>query len=215
MHTQVGFVRLVSTQLVLRRPSSQAKVEQTSTPNSEIATATREASMSGKMRIAPAFKLKSICRYPIFGPAPILDSEDSEAYEFLVARLYADLKPADIVEEGYLQDIAYWTWEIRRWRRMKVCLIETERVRASIWVHSVPLHQRLAYIGETDKIDIQEIKHPPMSAADTEKLKAVAAEGEKMLAEELSEEDRNIFLSTNLYWRRIPLRREQSWKNLI
>lgn len=129
MHTQVGFVRLVSTQLVLRRPSSQAKVEQTSTPNSEIATATREASMSGKMRIAPAFKLKSICRYPIFGPAPILDSEDSEAYEFLVARLYADLKPADIVEEGYLQDIAYWTWEIRRWRRMKVCLIETERVK--------------------------------------------------------------------------------------
>ena len=104
------------------------------------------------MRFDTAFKLKSVCRYPIFGPAPILEDEDSAMYDFLVERLYADLKPNGIVEEGYLHDIAYWTWEIRRWRRMKVCLIEAESDRAKTWVLAVPHHQRLAYIGETDKI---------------------------------------------------------------
>ena len=149
--------------------------------------------MSGNKKLAAALKIRSLSQHPFFGPAPILEGENPEAFQLLLERLYADLKPKDIVEEGYLHDIAYWTWEIRRWRRMKVCLIEAASIHAMTWVLAVPRHQRLAHIGETDKVDIKEIINPSMSAAELEKLKELGAEAERLLVEadkKLSEDER-------------------------
>jgi hypothetical protein len=59
----------------------------------------------------------------ILGPPPILPGEDVSAYETLIARVCADLEPADIIEEIWVRDIVYHTWEILRWRRIKkICV---------------------------------------------------------------------------------------------
>jgi hypothetical protein len=60
----------------------------------------------------------------LFGPAPILKGEDSEAYDALFARISMDVKPTDIIEEIWIRDVADLTWEILRWRKLKIILLE-------------------------------------------------------------------------------------------
>jgi hypothetical protein len=42
----------------------------------------------------------------IFGRPPVLEGEDVAAYDELCGRLYAAAKPADVVDEIYLDDVA-------------------------------------------------------------------------------------------------------------
>jgi hypothetical protein len=62
----------------------------------------------------------------IFGPPPILEIEDAAAYEALIKRLSADIKPKDIIEKGWVRDLGDLTWEIRRWRNIKASLIQKD-----------------------------------------------------------------------------------------
>jgi hypothetical protein len=59
----------------------------------------------------------------IFGPAPILDGEDSKAYDALLARVSGDVTASDIFEEIWVRDVVDLTWEILRYRRVKASLI--------------------------------------------------------------------------------------------
>jgi hypothetical protein len=115
----------------------------------------------------------------IFGPPPVLELEDQEAYETLLERLYADLKPADIIAESYLHDVAYWTWELRRWRRMRICLIEALMPSTSSWVLGAPKQFRLSYINETHDVDMQRIQNSTMPDALKKELAELVAELEK------------------------------------
>jgi hypothetical protein len=54
----------------------------------------------------------------LFGPPPLLEGEDPEAYNQLLARVTATVKPRDILEEIWVADIVHLTWEILRWRRL-------------------------------------------------------------------------------------------------
>jgi hypothetical protein len=45
-------------------------------------------------------RTRAVSRNTIFGPPPILECENSAGYERLLDRLYADLKPTDIIEEA-------------------------------------------------------------------------------------------------------------------
>ena len=58
----------------------------------------------------------------IFGPPPILPGEDTSAYDALLRRVSADVKPTDIIEKIWVRDIVDHTWEIFRWRRLVVSL---------------------------------------------------------------------------------------------
>jgi hypothetical protein len=55
----------------------------------------------------------------IFGPPPILPGEDASAYEALLGRVSADVKPTDILEKIWVRDVVDRTWEILRLRRIK------------------------------------------------------------------------------------------------
>ena len=92
--------------------------------------------MSRRKRPAP--NSEALIRKKIFGPPPILKNEDPAEYELLLARLYADMKPTDIAVESLVGDHAYWNWEVRRWRRMKICVIEAARPAAMSWVLGGP-----------------------------------------------------------------------------
>jgi hypothetical protein len=109
-------------------------------------------------------------RKMIFGPAPILENEDSAEYEFLLQRHYTDAKPKDIAEESYLHDGTYWTWELRRLRRMKICLIEAARTNAMAWVLAMPRSVRLRYIRGTSEADIKKSAEPGSLAAEIEPI---------------------------------------------
>lgn len=60
----------------------------------------------------------------LFGPPPLLDGEDSSAYEELTARISGAVKPEDILEEIWVRETVDLTWEIFRWRRFKSQLIK-------------------------------------------------------------------------------------------
>jgi hypothetical protein len=79
--------------------------------------------MTGNTKLPVAPKSKSPSRHPIFGSAPILPEEDSEAYDALLARVFADANPPDIIVEILLREAVDLTWEIKRWRKTKIDLV--------------------------------------------------------------------------------------------
>ena len=97
---------------------------------------------------------EALIRKMIFGQAPILENEDSAEYELLLERHYTDFKPKDIAMECYVHDGAYWNWELRRLRRMRICLIEAATPNAMAWVLGFPREVRLRYIRGTKDADV-------------------------------------------------------------
>lgn len=122
----------------------------------------------------------------IFGPPPVLTHENFEAYELLLDRLYAEVKPKDFIEESLIHDAAHWTWNLLRLRRMRNCLIEARIARATVWVLTTPRHLQLRYIAEADKTP-WEILNPPMPEADGRKLEKLATEAKKMVVDAMRE----------------------------
>lgn len=57
------------------------------------------------------------------GPAPLLDGEDEAAYNDLLARASAVVKPKDTLEEIWLREIVDLNWESLRYRRLKTALM--------------------------------------------------------------------------------------------
>jgi hypothetical protein len=52
-----------------------------------------------------------------------VDGEDPAAYDELRAKISAGVKPADIFEQIWVRDLADLDWEVMRWRRLKVNLM--------------------------------------------------------------------------------------------
>jgi hypothetical protein len=57
------------------------------------------------------------------GPPLLIDGEDGAEYEAMLARIMAFVKPADVLEEFCVQEVADLVWELARLRRLKVALI--------------------------------------------------------------------------------------------
>ena len=63
-------------------------------------------------------------RFAFFGPPPLLEGEDAALYDELVGRMCAAVKPVDIIDELFVADLVSLAWEIMRWRRLKVGLLQ-------------------------------------------------------------------------------------------
>jgi hypothetical protein len=59
----------------------------------------------------------------LFGPPLLLLGEDAAAYDELHARIRADVKPVDTVDEMFVADVVYLQWEVLRGRRLKCALL--------------------------------------------------------------------------------------------
>ena len=66
---------------------------------------------------------RSAARFALFGPPPLIKGEDAAAYDDLLVRISAGVKPADILEDIWVRDVADFTWEIFALRRLKVNLL--------------------------------------------------------------------------------------------
>src|SRR5262245_11699940 len=62
-------------------------------------------------------------RLAVFGPPLLLEGEDAAAYDELLGRVYAAVKPVDVIDEMLIADILALEWELLRWRRLKWTLM--------------------------------------------------------------------------------------------
>jgi hypothetical protein len=74
---------------------------------------------SKSMISAPAY----VQQLALFGPPLLLQGEDEAAYDELLARMCAAVKPVNVVEEMLIADVVFLEWEILRWRRLKLSLL--------------------------------------------------------------------------------------------
>ena len=58
-------------------------------------------------------------RLALFGPPPLIEGEDAAAYDQLLVRIYAAVKPIDIIDEIFIADVVPSEWEVLRLRRLK------------------------------------------------------------------------------------------------
>jgi hypothetical protein len=86
----------------------------------------RAVTKNQKLSVDSANSIDAVSRFALFGPPPLLAGEDSAAYDDLLARVSGSVKPADIIEELWVHDIVDATWDILRWRRIKISLVEME-----------------------------------------------------------------------------------------
>jgi hypothetical protein len=66
----------------------------------------------------------ALMRQTLFGEPQLLPGEDSAKYEELLARIRAAVKPVDIIVEMFIADVACLEWEVLRWRRVKLALLQ-------------------------------------------------------------------------------------------
>jgi hypothetical protein len=69
-------------------------------------------------------------RRTLFGQPLLLEGEDRAAYNELLARVWAAIKPADILDEMFTDEVVSLEWEVLRWRRLKFSLIRARATKA-------------------------------------------------------------------------------------
>jgi hypothetical protein len=63
-------------------------------------------------------------RFRLFGQPQVLEGEDPAAYNELLAHICDAIGPVDTLEEMFIVDVVSLEWEVLRWRRLKVSLIQ-------------------------------------------------------------------------------------------
>ena len=69
-------------------------------------------------------------RLALFGPPPLIEGEDAAAYDQLLARIFAAVKPVDVIDEMFTADVVSLEWEVLRLRRLKWSLIRARGLKA-------------------------------------------------------------------------------------
>ena len=82
-------------------------------------------------------------RLLLFGQPQLLEGEDGAAYDELVARFCAAVKPANIIDEMFIADVVSLEWEVLRWGRLKCRLIRARGLKALEEFLSEKLHYDL------------------------------------------------------------------------
>jgi len=82
-----------------------------------------------KTEIAPSVPGQAQ-RLALFGPPPLIEGEDTAAYDQLLARICAAVKPVDIIDEMFIADVLHSEWEVLRLRRLKWSLIQARANQA-------------------------------------------------------------------------------------
>jgi hypothetical protein len=80
-------------------------------------------SANPKPSIIPTSPPERVGRLALFGRPPLLEGEDTAAYDELLLQISGIVKPADILEEIWVRDIVDLVWEVFRLRRLKANVI--------------------------------------------------------------------------------------------
>ena len=83
-----------------------------------------------KTEVAAAQIPGQVQRLSLFGPPLLLEGEDAAAYDELLARMCAAVKPVDVIDEMLVADIVALEREVLRWRRLKRTLMQEVALKA-------------------------------------------------------------------------------------
>jgi hypothetical protein len=87
------------------------------------------SSTDPKSSTTPASLPERVGRLALFGPPPLLEGEDTAAYDELLVRISGAVNPADIFEEIWVRDLVDLVWEALRLRRLKASLMTATAYR--------------------------------------------------------------------------------------
>jgi hypothetical protein len=86
-----------------------------------------KANSKTKSNISPLAKVQGLT---LFGsPQLLLHGEDAAAYDQLLGRFCAAIKPVDIIDEMLIDDAVSLEWDVLRWRRLKSSLMRTHEFK--------------------------------------------------------------------------------------
>src|SRR3569833_2158938 len=77
--------------------------------------------MAPKRRTPPRIANKAT-PMNVFGPAPLIEGEDEDAYNDILQRISEAIQPKDVFEEIWVREMTDLSWELLRWRRLRVAL---------------------------------------------------------------------------------------------
>ena len=124
-------------------------------------------------RTIPAKRTTQRSKKPLFfGPPPLIAGEDPAAYDDLLERFTAAIKPTDVLEEIWMRDSVDLTWETQRLRHLKAALLK--------WI----MLEKLSFILEPVELESSD-----------EELEAESSD-EEPSADELEDESSDYELST-------------------
>jgi hypothetical protein len=83
-----------------------------------------------KTQVAAARVPEQVQRLSLFGPPLVLEGEDAAAYDEVFGRFCAAVKPVDVIDEMFIDDIVSLEWEVLRWRRLKSTLMQEAGFKA-------------------------------------------------------------------------------------
>jgi hypothetical protein len=87
-----------------------------------------KANSNTKANTSPLAKVQGLV---LFGSQQLLlQGEDVAAYDDLLGRVWAAIKPVDIIDEMFIADVVSLEWEVLRWRRLKSSLMRTRGLEA-------------------------------------------------------------------------------------
>jgi hypothetical protein len=94
----------------------------------------------------------------LLGPPLLIAGEDAAAYEALLARICAAVKPVDIIDEIFIADLVSLEWEVLRLRRLKCTLLQTTGLKAleSFLVEQLGSNHALQLLHSMDMDDFLE-----------------------------------------------------------
>ncbi len=104
----------------------------------------------------------------------LLEGEDGAAYEELFRRMYAAVKPVDIIDEMFVADIASLEWDVLRYRRLKSSLIQTSGVKAL--QHFLTKHLEYELYSEYFEDDLTEVLQEILPKDQAEAAQTLAGE---------------------------------------
>jgi hypothetical protein len=132
----------------------------------------------------PGSQLKAVApaqapRWRLFGEPPVLEGEDRAAYDELLSRIRAAVKPVDIIEEMFIADVASLEWGVLRLRRLLLSLIRTHALEALESLLAKRLEYHLyAELFVDDLTEILQNNLPEDQAKDAQTLALECAQNE-------------------------------------
>ena len=73
---------------------------------------------------------KLVVQSLMLGPAPVLEGEDSKAYNDLLMKISSHVNPSNIIEDLWVHDVVHKAWDVLRYRRYKMALLKAAMPKA-------------------------------------------------------------------------------------
>jgi hypothetical protein len=138
-------------------------------------------------------------RLALFDPPPLLEGEDPDAYDQLLQRFCAAVKPVDSIEEMFVAEVVFLEWEILRWRRLKWNLIRAHALqRLAVCIDSSSaFDEKLGYLERIDRLTAIAESRRNASLREIERHRAVLGETLQRSVQDIEDAEFKVIETTS------------------